>query len=244
MWRNGRLYYRQRVPTSLLLIVGKREIWRSLGTDSPTVALRRSHEIAASIERYFEVARSQAGLPVDHKILSVADARLAIRADASSADVLLSLTLREVYDTYMTDPTRDWSPRTRMASDDRVIDGLHPVESLRSSTLGAPASRSDPATASPAELAAPSGTTRIAFRSVPTSCTSRSTTSSASRRVSKLAVKVSVIGAAFWCGLKTVSATRVRGQSFGVSGCDSAGAVVVTISTMNCVSMASSDTVT
>ena len=115
MWRSGRLYYRQRVPASLLSIVGKREIWRSLGTDSPTVALRRSHEIAASIERYFEAARSQAGLPVDHKILSVADAKLAIRAEASSVEAVVSLTLREVYDTYMTDPTRDWSPRTRMA---------------------------------------------------------------------------------------------------------------------------------
>ncbi len=86
-----------------------------MGTDSPTVALRRSHEIAASIERYFEAARSQAGLPVDHKILSVADAKLAIRAKASSNETVVSLTLREVYDTYMTDPTRDWSPRTRMA---------------------------------------------------------------------------------------------------------------------------------
>jgi integrase len=115
MWRSGRLYYRQRVPTSLLSIVGKREIWRSLGTDSLTVALRRSHEIAASIERYFEAARSQAGLPVDHKILSMADEKLAIRAEASSTEAVVSLTLREVYDTYMTDPTRDWSPRTRMA---------------------------------------------------------------------------------------------------------------------------------
>ncbi|WP_428150852.1 DUF6538 domain-containing protein [Brevundimonas sp.] len=47
MWRSGRLYYRQRVPTSLLSIVGRREIWGSLGTDSPTVALRRSHKVAA-----------------------------------------------------------------------------------------------------------------------------------------------------------------------------------------------------
>ena len=53
MWRTGRLYYRRRVPTSLRSIVGKREVWRSLGTDSPTVALRRSHQIAASIERCF-----------------------------------------------------------------------------------------------------------------------------------------------------------------------------------------------
>jgi len=115
MWRAGRLYYRRRVPASLLPIVGKREVWRSLATDSPTVALRRSHEIAASIERYFEAARSQAGLPVDHRILSVADVKLVIRAEASSVEAVVSLTLREVYNTYMTDPTRDWSPRTRMA---------------------------------------------------------------------------------------------------------------------------------
>jgi len=40
MWRAGRLHYRRRAPTSLLLIVGKREVWRSLGTHSLKPRLR------------------------------------------------------------------------------------------------------------------------------------------------------------------------------------------------------------
>src|ERR1019366_3267542 len=66
----GRIYYRRRVPEGLRAIVGKREIWRSLGTDSRTVALRRSHVVATLIERDFEKARSLAGLPVDQAIIS------------------------------------------------------------------------------------------------------------------------------------------------------------------------------
>ncbi|WP_425991022.1 DUF6538 domain-containing protein [Brevundimonas sp. TWP2-3-2] len=40
--QRGRLYYRRRVPEALREVVGKKEIWRSLGTDSPTVAKRRA----------------------------------------------------------------------------------------------------------------------------------------------------------------------------------------------------------
>ncbi|WP_419762293.1 DUF6538 domain-containing protein [Brevundimonas vesicularis] len=36
------MHYRRRVPESLRVVVGKKEIWRSLGTDSPTVAKRRA----------------------------------------------------------------------------------------------------------------------------------------------------------------------------------------------------------
>ena len=38
----GRIYYRRRVPDALRGIVGKKEVWKSLGTDSPTVAKRRA----------------------------------------------------------------------------------------------------------------------------------------------------------------------------------------------------------
>ena len=105
-------------------IVGKREIWRSLGTDSPTVALRRSHQIAASIERRFEEAKAQSGATVDQTILSSVDIGTAPlnrghTPESKSVPVqdgsTLGLTLAEVYDAYMSDPTRDWSPTTRMA---------------------------------------------------------------------------------------------------------------------------------
>lgn len=38
-------------------MVGKKEIWKSLGTESPTVAKRRALRVAALIEHEFEVAR-------------------------------------------------------------------------------------------------------------------------------------------------------------------------------------------
>jgi len=95
-----------------------------LGTDSPTVALRRSHQVAASIERCFEEAKARSGRPVDQTILSSADIGAAPlnrgqKPKLKSVPVLdsgtLGLTLAEVYDAYMSDPTRDWSPRTRLA---------------------------------------------------------------------------------------------------------------------------------
>ena len=68
--QGGRIHYRRRVPTSLVSIVGKKEIWRSLGTDRPPVALKRSHQVAAAIERDFEIARSQIGQNADSMILA------------------------------------------------------------------------------------------------------------------------------------------------------------------------------
>jgi len=35
--KRGQIHYRRRVPEALRRVVGKKEIWRSLGTDSPTV---------------------------------------------------------------------------------------------------------------------------------------------------------------------------------------------------------------
>jgi hypothetical protein len=117
--RGGRFYYRRRVPGSLTGIVGKREIWRSLGTDSPSVALRRSHQIAATIERDFELASERAGRTVDQMIVCGAAWQSAPaqvpRAQESSAQTVTGAALGEVYDAYMNDATRDWSPRTRMA---------------------------------------------------------------------------------------------------------------------------------
>ena len=94
-----------------------------MGTDSLTVALRRSFDVAATIEREFEEARARAGLTVDHTLLARPrheaprqsqidghDSVLITPADASPG-----VTLKELYDAYMSDPTRDWSPRTRLA---------------------------------------------------------------------------------------------------------------------------------
>jgi hypothetical protein len=44
------VHYRRRVPTDLRTILGKREIWRSLETDSFSAAVRRIHRAAAGVE--------------------------------------------------------------------------------------------------------------------------------------------------------------------------------------------------
>ncbi|MEN5362282.1 DUF6538 domain-containing protein [Brevundimonas intermedia] len=66
----GRIYYRRRVPKPLREIVGKKEIWRSLATDSPTVAKRRALRVAAQVEHEFEIARSKVGSSVDQMLLA------------------------------------------------------------------------------------------------------------------------------------------------------------------------------
>ena len=88
------------------------------------MAVRRSHQIAASIERCFEEAKAQSGATVDQTILSSLDMGAAHPNSARTPESksvpvqdgsTLGLTLAEVYDAYMSDPTRDWSPRTRLA---------------------------------------------------------------------------------------------------------------------------------
>jgi integrase len=116
--RDNRYYYRRRVPGSLKAIVGKGEVWRSLDTDSLSVARRRSHQIAASVEQDFEVARQRAEMAIDTHLLMRPTPQPAVPIVASSSivePVKVRSSLREAYDAYMADPTRDWSPRTRMA---------------------------------------------------------------------------------------------------------------------------------
>ena len=110
MRRGGRFYYRRRVPRLITGIVGKSEVWRSLGTDSLTVARRRAWRVAAEIEHQFEVARSGAGLVVDQVVLD----GFALTTSVLPTGPESGVSLGALYDAYMSDPTRDWSPTTRM----------------------------------------------------------------------------------------------------------------------------------
>jgi len=81
-------------------MVGKKEIWKSLGTESPTVAKRRALRVAALIEHEFEVARSRVGLIIDPIILEafaepapLASAPALVEPEASTG-----ITLRDLYD--------------------------------------------------------------------------------------------------------------------------------------------------
>jgi hypothetical protein len=105
------------VPEALREALGKREVWRSLKTDSLTVAVRRSHGVAARIEQEFEAARARLGFSVDQALLTPSASRDAPETAPSppSRPVDQGQSLASVYDAYMADPTRDWSPRTRFA---------------------------------------------------------------------------------------------------------------------------------
>ncbi|WP_370458461.1 DUF6538 domain-containing protein [Brevundimonas sp. 'scallop'] len=105
------------MPEALRGIIGRKEIWRSLGTDSPTVAKRRALRVAAQIEHEFEVARSKVGLTIDKIVLERFDERAPVVAApiVAEAEAPTGVTLDDLYDAYMNDPTRDWSPTTRMA---------------------------------------------------------------------------------------------------------------------------------
>jgi len=68
--RRGRnLYYRHVVPADARRLLNRLEIWRSLRTDSLSVAMRGLPSVVARIEMEIEQARSIAGLPSDPTLL-------------------------------------------------------------------------------------------------------------------------------------------------------------------------------
>ena len=103
------------MPEALRSIIGSKEVWRSLRTDSPTVAKRRALRVAAQIEHEFEVARSKAGLIVDPIVLDGLPERTPTVEPLVEVETSPDITFSDLYDAYMSDPTRDWSPTTRMA---------------------------------------------------------------------------------------------------------------------------------
>jgi hypothetical protein len=54
-------HYRRRVPADLIKVLGHREIWRTLETDSYILAVRRIFRVAAMVESQFEQARADLG---------------------------------------------------------------------------------------------------------------------------------------------------------------------------------------
>ena len=74
--------------------------------------MRRSHAVAAAIEREFEALREEPGVAVDRTIIGKGSAEAPA---ALLRPVATGPTLGDVYDAYMSDPTHDWSPTTRTA---------------------------------------------------------------------------------------------------------------------------------
>ena len=111
------------MPIDLTAVWKGREVWRSLDTDSLSIALRRIHRIAAEIEAEFETARGEAGHPVDRTLYissaahaTVPDKSAIVLAHPTTSNLSpIIRTIGEVYDRYIADPKHSWSKRTAIA---------------------------------------------------------------------------------------------------------------------------------
>ena len=114
------------MPSSLRLAIGKHELWRSLDTDSLAVALRRFHQAIAWIEGELDRARKIVGGTVvstlsgpwrdaDHEVATRVQRAARPNVLEGSQSAAIELTLAQVFERFMRDPTRDWSSRTTLA---------------------------------------------------------------------------------------------------------------------------------
>ena len=55
--RGARYYVRCRVPADLVKALGRKEIWKSLGTSDPKEAKRKAHPALAELQREFDAQR-------------------------------------------------------------------------------------------------------------------------------------------------------------------------------------------
>ncbi|WP_411291462.1 DUF6538 domain-containing protein [Sphingorhabdus sp.] len=122
--KRGIYHIRKRVPTVLIETIGKREIWMSLRTDSEIGARRRSHAVLAQIEAGFAQARLTNGGIVDLTLLQPWEARSGLSLPSAASLTLIrrddptladTITVGEVFDRFLADPTQNWSPRTLLA---------------------------------------------------------------------------------------------------------------------------------
>ncbi len=119
--RRGSLYqFRVRVPADLRAVLGSTHVKRSLRTDSRSLAIRLSRKVAAEIDAMFEAKRLEIGLAVEGRLLPSASPPATVektierRSEKASAQTM-GLTLSQVYDRYLADPTKRRSARTMLA---------------------------------------------------------------------------------------------------------------------------------
>jgi hypothetical protein len=119
--RGRKLYYRHTVPIDAQPLLSRVEIWRSLRTDSLTVAKRRLPSVVARIEMEIEQARALAGLPVDQTLTRPLQDDPSEHCETIESTPIKAIhpigstTLGEAYRTYIDDPTRAWTANTREA---------------------------------------------------------------------------------------------------------------------------------
>jgi integrase len=111
------------VPTDLLTVWEGREVWRSLDTDSYAMALRRIHQVAATVEAEFEKMRCSIGCAIDPVLFAVPlnDPAVSTLWPPAAPQPPAPLppssrrTIGDVYDRFIADPKHQWSKRTQIA---------------------------------------------------------------------------------------------------------------------------------
>jgi integrase len=111
------------VPTVLLTVLNRCEIWRSLNTDSYAMALRRIHKVAATVEAELEKARRSIGCAIDPALVTnttgdragSTQVMLAVSQPPSLPPPSSRRTIGDVYNRFIADPKHQWSKRTQIA---------------------------------------------------------------------------------------------------------------------------------
>jgi integrase len=112
--------FRVRVPADLREAIGRVHVDRSLKTDSRSLAIRLSRKVAAEVDAMFEAKRLEIGLAVEGRLLPSASVPTTVETTIERRSVKAStkttgVTLSQVYDRYLADPTKRRSARTMLA---------------------------------------------------------------------------------------------------------------------------------
>ena len=112
--------FRVRVPADLRAVIGSSHVKRSLRTDSHSQAVRLSRKVAFEIDMMFEAKRRECGLPGDFRLLTLPDSAATVAPtitgrSGGASEPLNGLTLSQVYERYLQDPTKRRSDRTMLA---------------------------------------------------------------------------------------------------------------------------------
>jgi len=114
------------------MTIGSSHVKRSLRTDSRSLAIRLSRKVAAEIDAMFEAKRLEIGLRFEGRLLPSASVPQTVvetikpRSEKASAKTT-GVTLSQVDDRYLADPTKRRSARTMLAHQTtrRVVEDAH-----------------------------------------------------------------------------------------------------------------------
>ena len=134
LWLRGSIFqFRVRVPTDLRDALGCADVSKSLGTDSPSLAIRLARMLASEIESMFEEKRREIGLGYNDRLIrqkgenATAGLTTGPRYGGASAPTVAQahlieaawphpiVALSDIYARYLSDPTKQRSARPMLA---------------------------------------------------------------------------------------------------------------------------------